>query len=695
MANLDAAVDPHRRDGAPELVRRALEAHGRGALDEAAALYAGALELQPSRFDALYWLGCIKFQQRRLDEARALLEAAIKANPSNALARINLANVLGAAGDFEGALDSFLQAGAIEPESVAALKGRGAALTRLGRHAEAVAAYDEALRFEPDAQLFNDRAAALLRLGRAAEALVSADAALTRRPEFIPALLNRGNALRALGRLEEALSSYKEALAIQGDNVSTLCIHGGALCELGRHSEALESFNRALELQPRNPLALTDRANVLSQLGHPAAALADLNAALAIAPGYADALNNRANLLRDLGRDQEALAGYEAAIAARPGYAEVYNNKGLVLLEIGRIEEAVQAIETSIQLAPKRVRAYFDLTRVRPIKAGEPFLLALEEMAAQSETLSVPERIELNFALSKAYADVGDHDAAFSRLEHGNALKRAGTHYDEAATLSAFARTRETFTPALIRAQSGHGHPSDAPVFIIGMPRSGTSLVEQVLASHPEVFGAGEIDLFAEAVGALASLSDERRVQLSTNGLRSLGERYVRSTTALAPDAARITNKSLDNAPFAGLIHLALPNARIIHVRRDPIDTCLSCFSKLFVARISYAYDLGELGRYHRAHQDLMAHWERVLPKQTFLQVQYEALVSDLEGEARRILAHCGLAWDPACLEFHLAQRTVRTASAAQVRRPVYQSAIGSGRLYKGRLGSLLDALQL
>lgn len=660
MAKAPSPGPPSAEPGADAqgLVSTALEAQGRGALEEAAVLFGRALELQPRDFDALHGLGCVRLQQGRFDQASALLGAAVEAAPSSALARTNLGTALGAAGDLAAALQNYDKALELEPDQRSALKGRGFVLKQLGRHAEAVAAYDQALRFEPDPQLFNDRAEVLLRLGRAQEALASAQAALLRRPKFVPTLVNCATALRSLGRLPEAC----------------------------------ESFSRALELQPANLHALYGRADVLRRLQQPAAALADLNAALAVAPKNAEVLNHRATLLKELGRDQEALADYDAAIAARPGYAEAYNNQGVLLREIGRIAEAGQAIETSIRLSPDRVRAYYDLTTVLRVEAGEPAVAALQEMARHREALAAQDRIELSFALAKVYSDLGDHESAFTWLLEGNSLKRAEVRYDEAAHLAAFARAHEVYTPALMRSLAGQGHRSDVPVFIIGMPRSGTSLVEQVLASHPKVFGAGEIHLLDDAITRLTAGTD-RPIQLSAAALRSLGESYLSSIRVLAPDAARIVDKSIDNAPLAGLIHLALPDARIVHLRRDPLDTCVSCFSQLFEEGPGYAYDLGELGRRHRAHDAVMAHWKDVLPSETLLQVQYETLVSDFEGEARRIVAHCGLEWDPACLDFHLAARSVRTASASQVRRPIYRSSVGSWQVYRERLGPLMDAL--
>jgi hypothetical protein len=245
----------------------------------------------------------------------------------------------------------------------------------------------------------------------------------------------------------------------------------------------------------------------------------------------------------------------------------------------------------------------------------------------------------------------------------------------------------------------GAGDPDDAPIFILGMPRSGSTLVEQILASHPEVHGAGECEAF-NSLAESVHLPDRRPLlpdaiaALSDAGLRQLGRSYAESLRARAPQARRITDKTLSNYLYAGLIHLALPQARIIHTRRDAVDTCLSCFSQLFNGYHPYAYDLAELGRYWRGYDRLMAHWRVVLPAGVMLELQYEELVGDLEGQARRLLRHCGLAWDEACLDFHNSSRPVHTASVAQVRQPIYRGSVRKAQAYGALLQPLLEALE-
>jgi hypothetical protein len=252
------------------------------------------------------------------------------------------------------------------------------------------------------------------------------------------------------------------------------------------------------------------------------------------------------------------------------------------------------------------------------------------------------------------------------------------------------------FDADLLRRHAGEGDPSAKPVFIVGMPRSGTSLAEQILASHPEVFGAGELNDFEQEAAKLAqSAGDGSPAAFVEAGrMRTLGSAYLARLVAHAPKADKLVDKMPSNFRFLGLIRLALPNARVIHMRRDPIDTCLSCFSKRFFGQLPWSYDLAELGRYYRAYEASMAHWRTALPERFMIEVRYEDLVADLEGQTRRMLAHIGLDWDPRCLDFHTTERTVCTASAAQVRQPIYRTSIERWRAYEGRLGPLLAELR-
>jgi hypothetical protein len=304
----------------------------------------------------------------------------------------------------------------------------------------------------------------------------------------------------------------------------------------------------------------------------------------------------------------------------------------------------------------------------------------------------------LHFTLGKAWMDVGDGDRSFSHLNAGNALKRATLRYDPSATRRWMASIGPAFTPDMIERLAGAGDPSQTPIFIIGMPRSGTTLVEQVLSSHPEALGVGESPLLDHLVksfpgdGSRPVGYPKLLAALTPADLGRLGRTYVAGISAGAAHPL-IIDKMPTNFLYAGLIHLMLPNARIIHCRRNPLDTCVSCYTKHFIAGVEFSYDLAELGSFYRDYQNLMARWRDLLPPERFLEIDYENVVEDLESQARRMVAFCGLEWDEACLSFHSNSRHVRTASSLEVRRPVHRDSIERWKAYEGHLGPLIEAL--
>ena len=685
-----------------KLFQKAERLHKEDKLDQAARLYKSILETQPNNFETLHRLGCLLFQKGRHPDAFRYIDAALKIRPNDPVALSNLGLVQATLGHPAEALTSYDKALALKPDFAEALNRRGNALWDLRRPLEALASYETAAALNTQfPEALNNCSLVLRALGRPLEALARSDSALAVRPGYVQALNNRGLALQDLKRPQDALASYDAALALDPDFSAVLNNRGNALRDLDRPDEALASYDRALTLRPDYVEALTNRGTALRDLKRLSEALADHDRALALKPDYAEAFNNRASVLTDLGRPTEALESYERALALRPDFAEASDNRGILLTEIGRFDEAVEAIEGAIRLNPRRIRSYYNLIQSKRMARGDPHIRAMEDLAADMPSLSIGEQIDLYFALGKALGDIGDDARSFQCLLSGNALKRRLTAYDERTTLGEFERLQATFTKDLMRGADGEGEPSAAPVFIVGMPRSGTTLVEQILASHPRVFAAGETDSFSKAMEGLGEdaagtlQAPEAISRLSAEQLQTLGARYLGLLGGAAPATAeRITNKTPENFRFVGLIHRALPKARFIHTQRDPIDTCLSCFSKQFTGALPYAYDLAELGRYHRAYEALMAHWRAVAPQGLILDVRYEDVVADLEGQARRIVAHCGLDWDPRCLDFHLTERSVRTASALQVRQPLYKSSVGRWRAFAPFLEPLIAELQ-
>jgi tetratricopeptide (TPR) repeat protein len=669
-----------------------------GFLADAEELYRRVLAAEPANAEAEHMLGIIAHQSGKLAQAIEHARRAIALAPDVALYHANLGEMCRLAGRVDEAIAAGRRAIALDPANAGALSNLGIALFEQDAFEEALTHYERALAIEPNfAKAHSNRGNALLRLKRFAEAEPCYRKAIALAPAFPEAWNNLGTCLRELRRTDEAEAAYRKALELGPNDPSTLDNLALALKDLDRLDEATETMRRALSIEPQSDKMHVHYASILVDQHRIDEAAAATERALALKADNHDAINLMGRIAFERGDLNAALSHYRRAIALMPDLAEAYNNMGNTLKDLGQLEEAKQAYLTSLELAPDTAGVYVNLADSKTFAEGDPHLAAMEALA--SRTRSRTDRYQLDFALHKAYADLGEYDRSFRHLLSGNAGKRASIAYDDDATAALFARIEKAFGAELIAAKAGQGDPSQMPIFVLGMPRSGTTLVEQILASHPMVHGAGELPTFNDVVLTVRgadgnALSYPEFVPaLDAAALKEIGARYLARVRKLAPSGERVTDKMPSNFYFAGLIRLALPNAKIIHTLRDPVDTCISCFSKLFTAEQNHTYDLAELGRYYRRYAHLMQHWRNVLPEGSLLDVQYEEVVADLEAQARRIVAYCGLPWDDRCLSFHRTERPVRTASATQVRRPIYKSAVGRWRVYEKFLGPLLGEL--
>ena len=469
----------------------------------------------------------------------------------------------------------------------------------------------------------------------------------------------------------------------------------------GRLGEAEKLYRAILRQHPRHVPTLFNLAAALWGAGRSAEAVRVLRKALEQEPNAADAYALLARAFLNLDCYDEALKHARQAIALNPQLADAHAALASWLAEMGRYEEALRAQARAIELAPDQPRHYYQWGYITRWTLDDPRLTALQALAQKSGSRSLVDRVHLNFALAKAYADCGDIERAFRHQIEGGALKRQMIGYEEAPTLRNIDALCRELDAEWMRRHQEIGDPSSLPVFILGMPRSGSTLVEQILASHPKVHALGERAIFNETLATVCGLPmlpqsfAQKAARWPGTKLRSLGRLYLEAAQRDAPAAAtRITDKMLANFRFAGLIHAAMPNARIIHICRDRVDTCLSIFSILFSGDAHpYSYNLAELGRFYCAYEKALSHWRNVLPAGVMLEVQYEQTVEDVERQARRIIAHCGLEWDDACLAFYQTDRPIRTASHAQVREPIYRSSVGRQRPPRDLLLPLLQAL--
>lgn len=658
----------------PALLQQALALHRAGRLAEAEALYRRILVGEPQHPDALHLSGLVAHQQGEHATALTRIEAAIAANGDVADYHHNRGVVLlrlGRAGEAEASLRRAL---ALKPGYADAENALGNALQALGRPGEARQRYETALRLKPDLiEARNNLGNALRQLGESDAAIAQYRQALARRPAYVEAWCNLAAALQARGDLEEAGTAFGEALRHRPDHAPAWRGLAAVQREQGDFSAALDSHRRAAAADPDGLRDQLDLGDALTEVGRAAEAEACFRAILARWPTASDAHIGLAHLARGAGDDAAARRHYEAALAIDADGIDAL--RGIAELDRGALDGALRA-------------------RMSRLVADE--------------RLAPKQRSHLCFALARAAESGGAYEQAFAHYAEGNALRRSeiereGKRFDPGAHADYVDRQIAAFTPTLFQRLALLGNASELPIFIVGMPRAGTTLCEQILASHSAVHGLGEqldIQTMARvlpqrlaAAGAAPLPYPECLAGLTPEVAGPLVGAYLARLQRLAPQALRVTDKHPTNFRHLGLIAALLPRARLIHCRREAMDSCFSCFTQDFEAPIPWAWDLASLGRYYRQYARLMGHWQHVLPVPVF-EFVYEEVVADLPGVARRLVEFCGLPWEERCLNFHETERPVLTASRWQVRQPLYGSSVGKWRHYERHLAPLKAALE-
>jgi len=470
---------------------------------------------------------------------------------------------------------------------------------------------------------------------------------------------NLGEACRALGRLDQAQASYRQAVRLKPDFVEAHLNLGNACLAQGRLDEASESYRQALR----------------------------------ICPDYAPAHNNLGTALQELGELQEAVACFQHAVRINPDYAEAHTNLGNVLQKLGD-GSALSQYERAIELHPQFASAYYHLAAMDPSAVTEVQMAQLEQLR-KSPGISSKDRSSANFAMGIVLDHRRDFDRAFACFEEANRVDDPG--YDAQQQADFVSALIATYSARFFATTEPPANRSGAPIFIVGMPRSGSTLVEQIISSHSRVCGAGEMKALKEIVQAVPEMTGasqpypQAAAQLNQDDRRILAQQYLDRVRAVAGDADHVTDKTLDNFHHLGLIAQLFPEAHVIVCRRNELDVCLSCFFRRLV-HLPFSFDLQNLGFYYRQYDRLMKHWQTVLPLKIH-EVEYEPLVADQENVSRRLLADCGLSWEACCLEFHRNKRPVSTAALWQVRQPIYSHCVDRWKHYQRHLGPLESAL--
>jgi tetratricopeptide (TPR) repeat protein len=699
-----------------------------------------ALRLRPDNINARMTLG--NTFRARGEHRRALdcFQEVVKQVPEHGAAHAQSGRVLHKLRQSDAALEAYRKAVQYNPNRQPIHYRLGRLLQERGQVEAAEAAYRRAVELKPDdVRALTGLGHVLLVQHKQEDALRYYRQAVEHEPGNMEMHLNLGCALRDLGREEEAVGSFRKSIQLDSVNDGSRYFSADAyyylglvLQALGRMKEAADSLGEAIKRYPEYVPYILALAHLQQDMADYPKALGSFQRALQLEPDNGDACYGKGAVLYTLGRQREAIASYRQAVLHRPKAARYHVGLAAALMAESRHEEAADCCEKALAIAPDNtdaaaLAAQIAVRRGETKKAYE-ILQPLLEQGDQSENLvlafanvsrgvgrtreaiqllqnivdndtnqSEESLTNLHFSLGKLYDREGAYDKAFHHFEQGNLLKQvsfgAAHHMLEVDGL--IAQNSWYFLNSLPSSTIR----SERPVFIIGMPRSGTTLVEQIFASHPAVFGAGELPDIGQMADRLPALLGTQKQfpqclsLVNTEQLDKLATAYLARLEKLSPDAERVTDKML-GFMYLGLIQLVLPSARVIHCKRDPLDTCLSGYFQDFSSAHPYSYDLYNLGVYYRGYEKIMQNWSNVLSL-PILDVQYEDMVADQEAVSRKLIEFCGLEWDDSCLRFHENERFVGTASYDQVRRPMYSSSVGRWKNYDKFIGPLREALDL
>lgn len=623
----------------------------------------GALEKHPRDANLLCLLGASLIKQNKPADAEQPLRRAAKLFPRLARAHEGLSEAYIMQGKLEEALKSLQFADELEPKSASIQLKLGKVLAALGRGKDADEAFEASFKLTP----FREQ-------------------------------LVRGLELQRLGNLEEAEKIYRDVLVKNPDDVDALRLLSGLAMRVRQWGDAEVMLKRALEIAPDFFQGWMDLGLAQQEQDKLEEAHESFKRAGRLEPQRAPPDVGAATTLAMRGRHDEAVQTFRTALTKDPRSANALAGIGHVLKTIGEQDDAIEAYRECIRYNPGHGEAYWSLANLKTFRFEDDEVAAMEKQLEPGSLMDEP-RVNFLFALGKAYEDRRDFDKAFDSYFRGNELRRQRESYDPVQTEVIHERIIEVFSREFIEYRQGNGHPSIAPILIVGLPRSGSTLIEQILASHSQVEGTHELPELSRVTRSLSRHRDDRKtypeavLDLAGKDFRELGQQYLDRTAAHRTGAPRFTDKMPNNFPHVGFFHLVLPRAKVINAKRHPIDSCLGSYKQLFARGQPFTYDLYELGEYYLQYQRMMDHWHAILPGRV-LDVQYEDVVADLEGQVRRVLDYCELPWEEACINFHETERPVKTASSEQVRRPIYTSSVQLWRNYEKHLGPLIEVLE-
>ncbi len=686
-----------------DAVALAINLANQGRLPAADSLSAQLISQFPGEPNTVAMRAFVLHRLNRRADAIELLEHTVKADPKLPVFHSNLCEMYRQEGNLERALDHGRKSVALAPNYADAFNNLGIVQFERKEYDAAEASYARAITLNPNfAEAYNN----LGNLHRVTEnfeaALQSYTQAIKLRPNYLEALTNAGKAHLSQRQFEQAEKLFRKASEIKPDHMDALTGIAAASHGMGNGAYALTLLSRMTTMYPTSVEPFLMMAQLLMEDHKLNGALAAAQQALALSASDAKTLSLMGRLQREMGQTEESIGWFEKALVAQPDSVDLYNQIGVSHMELGRMDAAREYFEKAIAIAPDALRVYTNLANAKKFSKDEPYYKDFTAAAARIDTLTDHEKIGVYYALGKVSDDVGESEAALDAFIAGARLKRAELNYNKQASLFLFDRIREVFTREALDAKRAaiKGLDSTAPIFVLGMPRSGSTLTEQILSSHSQVFGAGEVRTLNQSLTEVISKDFSESIRfpevfqfLSQHHANAIGSGYLRDVPNWGGSTPYVTDKMLTNFFYIGLINIIMPNAKIIHIRRNPVDNCLSCFTRLFREDLPYSYDFQDLADYYKKYAGLMAHWRAVLPAGSMYELKYEDLVADTEGKAREMLEFIGLPWEDQCLAFHENRRAVKTASVTQVREPIYTRSVERWKKYGAGIQPLVDLL--
>ena len=628
----------------------------------------------------------------QLEMAVQSFERAVAIKPDFADAHYNLGLSLQELNQLGAAVKSYEDTLAIESEYVKAYNNLGIIYLELGHEDDAIKAYGQVITIEPNnAEAHHNLGNAFNELGRLDEAIKSYEQALSIEPNYYEVHNNLGSILSEIGETDEALNSYKEALSINPDFADAHNNIGVILQSLDQFDEAAESYEKAIIIDPEHAKAHNNLGNIFNECGQFAKAVNFYRQALNINPNFEDVFYNLGSALYALGQNDDAINSYKNLLTINPDYADAHNNLGLILQELGQPDEAFNAYVNALVIEPDNAQFHQNLSTLKKYKEGDTQFAHMESLLSRSN-LSQKDCISLSFALSKAYEDLGKVSELFKVLNEGNVLRKEELNYSIESDLNKHSIYRKLFKSAITKS-SPYDSQTISPIFIVGMPRSGTSLVEQIISSHHKVHGAGELPTLDKLITPIFNEYLSNNNALSKKNFLSIRQGYLQHLSTLDISERIITNKMPTNFENIGFILKAFPEAKIIHLKRDPMAVCWSIYQRYFPSKnLGFPYDMEDLALFYNSYRALMEFWHELFPNQIY-DISYEDLTANQEEETRKLLEYCGLDWDENCLNFYANKSAVKTASSLQVKEPMYQGSSEKWKKYQAELKPLINTL--